>query len=83
MNTQLLKGKMAEAGYTQQKLAQAIGVVPQTLSRKLQGKRQFTVGEALAICEVLHINQDQRSAIFLPSKSQICNGPDCSEEKQK
>ena len=73
INIKLLKGKMVEEGYTQRKLATAIGVSPQTLSRKFQGRRQFTIGEALAICDILRLNQDQRMAIFLTSKSQIRN----------
>ena len=50
MNYSVLRGKMAEAGYTQGRLAQEIGIAPQSLSRKLKGKRQFTVGEAALLC---------------------------------
>lgn len=65
MNANLLKGKMAEAGYTQGALAKAVGMAPQSFNRKINGKRQFTVGEALKVCEVLNITKEQRATIFL------------------
>lgn len=79
MNAKLLKGKMVEAGYTQGKLAEAVGMAPQSFSRKINGKRQFTVGEALAVCKVLNITKEQSATIFLSAESQKCND---SEAKQ-
>ena len=73
LNARLLKGKMAELGYTQGALAHAIGISPQSLSRKINQKRQFTVMEALAICDLLEIPSEQRVSIFLPTESQKCN----------
>lgn len=55
LNASKLKGKIAEAGMTQGDLAAAIGITPNTLTRKLSGKRDFTVGEIDRICAALHI----------------------------
>ena len=57
MNYSVLRGKMAEAGYTQGRLAQEIGIAPQSLSRKLKGKRQFTVGEAAHFAKYALLHQ--------------------------
>ena len=73
MNYSVLRGKMAEAGYTHGRLAQEIGIAPQSLSRKLKGKRQFTVGEAAAISACLSLDAATKSLIFLSDNSQICN----------
>lgn len=73
MNVRLLKGKMVEAGYTQRTLAEEMGISPQSLSRKMNQKRQFTLGEVLDICNLLGMSCEQKISIFLPEKSQKCN----------
>lgn len=73
MNAALLRGKMAEAGFSQRKLASFIGISPNSINRKLNGKREFTIGEAIAISTCLHLSDVERTSIFLPDKSQICN----------
>lgn len=66
MNTNALRGKMAERRKTQRLIAKELGITPQTLSRKLAGKRQFTVEEASKLCEVLGLSGRERTNIFLP-----------------
>jgi DNA-binding Xre family transcriptional regulator len=56
MNVNLLKGKMAEKQITQGLLAKEIGISENSLSRKLLGKREFRLSEAVAICKVLEID---------------------------
>lgn len=73
MNYSVLRGKIAEAGYTQERLAHEIGIAPQSLSRKLKGKRQFTIGEAAAISACLSLDAATKAIIFLPDISQKCN----------
>lgn len=63
MNTNILKGKMTEKGYTQEKLAKAVGISTNSMSRKLLGERQFRLGEVVKICEVLEID-DPRDIFF-------------------
>lgn len=63
MNTNMLKGKMTENGFTQEKLAKAVGISTNSLSRKLLGERQFRLGEVVKICELLKID-DPRDIFF-------------------
>ncbi len=66
INVKKLKGKIIEAGYTQKKLAEAVGLSENTLSYKIRGKRDFTTGEIDRICKVIHITDNQQKAqIFL------------------
>nr|UVY38448.1 MAG: BetR domain protein [Bacteriophage sp.] len=55
LNTRLLKAKMVEKGFTQSTLAIAIGISEMSLSRKINGLREFRLSEACKICEVLDI----------------------------
>lgn len=59
----VLRGKMREKGYTQEKLAKAIGMGPSTLNQKLNNKRDFTNLESLAIAKILGI-QDMGPYFF-------------------
>lgn len=53
LNTSRLRGKMAEKGITQIELAKELGIVPSSLSRKMTGKTDFSLTEALTIVRVL------------------------------
>lgn len=55
MNGNLLRGKIVEKGYTQEKLAKEVGISSNSLSRKLLGKREFTLTEVVSICKILGI----------------------------
>lgn len=50
-----LLGRMREMGFTQEKLAKAIGINESTLHCKLNNKSYFNAREIDAICAVLHI----------------------------
>lgn len=63
MNYKLLKIKMLEKDVTQTVLADKIGISPQSLSRKMLGKREFKVSEIIKICDYLNI--DNPIEIFL------------------
>lgn len=70
MNSNRLRARMIEAGYTQRSLAQAIGKSENTLSNKMSGKTPFTTDEVLAICDCLHIiDNGERAQIFLSKAS--------------
>lgn len=71
LNSNLLRAAMAERGFSQAQLAQAIGISENSMSRKLNGKREFRLSEVVAITEVLGLKEPQ--LIFLPRSSQICN----------
>lgn len=65
LNCNIIRGKIAEKGTSQKRLAVEMGITPQSLSRKLTGKRQFTVDEAAKLCSLLEIPTDKRAEIFL------------------
>ena len=50
-----LRGKIVEVGLTQKSVAAEIGIGEHALCNKLNGKRDFKLGEILAIAELLHI----------------------------
>lgn len=65
-NMKKLKGIMAENGYTQNTLAQKIGMSRGTFNMKINGKYPFTVDEACKICDILCITDSNiKCHIFL------------------
>ena len=54
-NYSRLLGRMRECGFTQERLAKAIGINKATLSAKLNNRFSFTQEEILSICKVLSI----------------------------
>ena len=65
MSFNKLKGKMAEQGVSQEKLARLLGITPQALNAKINGRSQFTLGEAVKITELLSI-KDPVDIFFNP-----------------
>ena len=63
-NYSKLRGRIKECGYTQDKLAQEIGINKSSLSCKLNGKYDFTSKEIDCICKVLDISNDEIGAYF-------------------
>lgn len=65
MNRQLLKAKMREHGDKGCDLADALGIVRQTLSCKITGNRgDFTLGEVIAIKKRYGLTNDEVIDIF-------------------
>jgi transcriptional regulator with XRE-family HTH domain len=54
-NYSKLLGRMKEYGFTQEKLAEAVGISKYTLNAKLNNHFSFSQDEIIAICKVLHI----------------------------
>lgn len=71
MNCNLLRAAMAEKGFTQAQLARAIGISANSMSRKINGRRDFSLSEVAAITEVLNLQAPQ--LIFLPQSSHLRN----------
>lgn len=63
MNANRVRAKMKENGMTQADVAKFIGISANSLSRKLNGKRDFSLSEVLRLSEVLKI--DNPGEIFL------------------
>lgn len=66
MDLQRLKGEMVAKGMTQAELAEKLELTTHGLNRKLNGKSQFTVGEARQIAEILELS-DPASIFFAPT----------------
>ena len=60
MRNNLLRAKMTECGYSQGQVASLIGMHGHTLSRKVNGKSEFTLSEVRNLCRVLHITDPAR-----------------------
>ncbi|MBU5453343.1 helix-turn-helix domain-containing protein [Pseudoflavonifractor sp. MSJ-30] len=66
-----LKGKIAEAGYSQRSLAEALGMSKNTLNSKVNGKIPFNTVEIQQICARLGIHDlQEKASIFLDQSSQ-------------
>lgn len=68
MDSNLLKGKIAEHGDTQNTLAIAIGVSPSNLNDKINGKSSFRQDEIYAIKERYKLSAADIDIIFFSDK---------------
>lgn len=71
MNSRKLKARIVELGLTQREVAGMIGISANSFSRKLLGKSDFLLSEAIALCSVLDI--EKLGEFFLEGESQIRN----------
>lgn len=61
-----LRGKMAEAGMTQKKLASMIQMNPSTFSRKMHSLAlDFSIGDMHRMAQILGLSSDEAAQIFL------------------
>lgn len=66
VNTNLLKGRIAVAGFTQKKLAHAAGMSLNSLNAKINGRKIFDADEVIRICDILGIHDPrEKCEIFL------------------
>ena len=76
LNRNLLRAAIAANGITQEKLAESIGISPNTLSSRMLGASCFNTDEIDKICEVLRItSNEQKASIFLAVPSQLWEEP--------
>lgn len=64
MKRNLLKAKMVEKGKTQSEIAQEIGMSTNSLSRKVNGKREFTASEIRKLIKCLSLDPATYHEIF-------------------
>lgn len=60
-----LKEKMHESGMTMVSIAKKAGISRETLYNRLNGRREFTASEIIALSEVLNLSKKERDDIFL------------------
>lgn len=63
-NKEMLMGILRKAKMTQADLAEKIGISRQSMSYKINSKRDFKQGEIDRICITLNIDSSQRESIF-------------------
>ncbi len=67
MKKQELKGQIRAKGFTQKSFSEALGISPASLSRKLAGTHDFTVGEIRRMKELLELDTDEAVTLFFES----------------
>ena len=67
INVRKLRAKMVEHDDTVANLAAKLGLHRNTLSKSLNGRREFLVGEVLKIAELYRLTPDEVERIFFPS----------------
>ena len=68
-NTEMLERSIAESGYKKSYIAKVIGIVPETLGRKIRNESEFTASEIAALCELLGITSlKEKECIFFATK---------------
>lgn len=66
MKANLLRAEFVASGKTMAQVAKEAGFARNTLSAKLNGKRQFNTDEIIRLCEVLNITEPAKKVdIFL------------------
>lgn len=67
-DTSRLKGRIVEKGFTITSFADKVGISRQSLGKKLNGSRDFTVSEIFGICEALNITRPEIGDYFFTPK---------------
>lgn len=66
-----LRGQIVEKGFTQESLAEQLGINNSTFSRKMKTNGvAFTIGQMHQIAELLALSCDEAADIFLQENSQ-------------
>ncbi len=63
-NYSKLLGRIRECGFTQERLAEAIGKNKSTISAKINNQYSFTQEEMIAICKVLGVPVNEMHEYF-------------------
>ena len=73
VNIDKLRGKIAERGTTQEKVASQIPMNKSTFSRKMQSEGlEFSIGDMHQITEILQLSKEEAGEIFLSENSHKC-----------
>lgn len=67
INTNKIKGRMAELGITQKDLAKALKISPPTVSQKINNIRPMDLSEAEIMTEILKIQSEEFAEYFFCS----------------
>lgn len=68
MNTQKIKKRMRECGFTQNQIAAQLNLASSTLNQKIHNKRPTKLGEAELIAKLLNIKNDDFASYFFKTE---------------
>ena len=68
-NVEMLNDKIDKSGFKRTYIAEKVNITPQGLSNKLNGMREFTVGEMFRISDVLSLTDEEKIQIFFYKES--------------
>lgn len=68
VNTAKVKGRIVEMGKTIQSIAPKIPCSPYTLGQKIANETPINLEEIIALCDELHIKEDEFAEFFLKKK---------------
>ena len=68
VNTRRLKAAIVEKGYTQEQVAEYLGISNPTLNSKINNKREFKASEIKLIVELLGLSNQQMMDIFFAER---------------
>jgi len=64
INSDLLNTKIEESGLKLGYISDTIGISRQALSKKINNKTSFRISEVYVMCDLLHLDADDRKKIF-------------------
>ena len=67
VNSRKIKGRLKELGFTQEELANKMGITQSTLSHKINNTRTFKLDEARVLGKILEIKEDDFNLYFFYS----------------
>lgn len=71
MNIQILKSKRVLKNYTQESIAEQIGITAKTYNRKERGIKPFTLSEVILLTSLLELNLSETNQIFFDNNLPI------------
>lgn len=81
MSFDKLKGKMAEAHVSQEKLSKQLGITVQSLNAKINGRSPFTLEEVVKITDYLNL-EDPVNIFFKPSVPKMQRTNEITSDKE-
>lgn len=64
---------IADSGVKKEKVASVLGISPGSLYNKLNGRTDFTVGEANTFCDFFGITEERERLFFAPKVEENIN----------
>lgn len=70
-NTEMLLNSIRESGLKRSTILKMTNIKAySTLRAKIENKSEFTASEIIKLCEILHLTNDQREAIFFTNNAE-------------